>query len=174
MTAHDDGLPDVQRRELFRPRKTVADIVPGAQARTAFSEDPLWGDQVTEEPRLLDHLQTFLGKFGDNGVQQGDIPVVAHAAQPPQSAQIETRVLEEQALLHLADHDDLLHLVALEGPNNLGELSRAILYQGGTVGRQLCCDVRRQCHGGHRRALSVRSPSNNFGEFSGAGHHSYL
>ena len=102
-----------------------------------FAEDALRGYQVPQEAGLLDHLQPFFGKFGDDGTQQRHIAIVAHAAQAAQDAQIETRIFKQEALLHLADHHDLLHVVALEGPNNLGELARAIVHERRAIGGQL-------------------------------------
>ena len=60
-----------------------------------------------------------------------------HTAEPPQDAQIETWILKQEALLHLAYHNDLLHVVTLEGPNDLGELARAIVHERRAIRSQL-------------------------------------
>src|SRR4029434_11044199 len=91
LTAYHNRLADVQRRELFGACKTIADIIQARRVRSLFAGDALWSHQMPQEACLLDHLQSFFGKFGDNGVQQRHISVVAHTAEPPQDAQIETR-----------------------------------------------------------------------------------
>src|SRR5262249_15502068 len=90
LTAYHDRLADIQRRKVFGAHKTITDIIPGALARPLFAEDTLRSYQMPQEACLLDDLQSFLGKFGDNGTQQRDISVVAHADELPQGAQIET------------------------------------------------------------------------------------
>src|SRR5262249_24778492 len=129
-------------------RKTVADIIPGALAWPLFAEDALWSHQMPQEACLLDDLQSFFGEFGDDGAQQRHISVVAHPAEPPQDTQIEMRLLKQEALLHLAYHNDLLHVVTLEGPNDLGELARTIVYERRAIRGQLGCHVRGQRHRG--------------------------
>jgi hypothetical protein len=103
---------------------------------------------MPQEACLLDHLQSFFGKLGDNGAQQRHISVVAHPAESPQDAQIETWILKQETLLYLAYHNDLLHAVTVEGPNNLGELARTIVHERRAIRSQLGRHVRRQRHGG--------------------------
>ena len=69
LAAYHNRLADVQRRELFGARKTIADIIPGTLARPLLTEDALWSYQMPQEACLLDHLQSFFGKFGDDGRQ---------------------------------------------------------------------------------------------------------
>ena len=68
---------------------------------------------MPQQARLLDHLQALLGKLIRHGLHHGDIPVIRQLAEAAQGSQVQTRRLEEETLLHLADHNDLAHVVVL-------------------------------------------------------------
>src|ERR1041385_3512392 len=123
--AHDDGLAEVESRDLARDFESVGDVAALALVGRAACEHALRGQVVLQEVGRVNQLDPLARQLGGDASDER-VGVAARQAQKhPEHPHVRHRAAENLHVPDLTRHDRLLHTLALEEANHATELPDA-------------------------------------------------
>ena len=123
--ADDDGLPQVEARDLARDLEPVLDVAPLARGGGAPGEDALPRQVVPDEVGRVDELYPFAGELRGDTADEGVGVAARQRHQHPEHPHVRERPAEDLHVLDLPGHDRLLHALALEEADHPPQLADA-------------------------------------------------